>query len=374
MKTIERYVFGAFFTSFLLAFLVLTFVMTIGLMVQIVGYVLDGVSLGLVGRFALVSFPETLQWTVPLGLLVASVLVFSRLSADSEIAAMRACGIHLLAVMKWPLAFAALMTALACYVNNEIVPLGHEVRNDLKTKVSVATAIDLLEPGQVIDDFPKAKIYFDSKEGNWLYGLTVIDYSSPRVERMVQAAKARVESQGRDVTLVLYEMTVDPIDADHPGMAHAHRYSYVMRDALKPRERDLRKAKDLRLKELLSRIREVAARAGQAAGADGAARAAEKKLRKRDLAKLKVELSKRFVFAMASLSFVLVGIPLGIRAQRRESSVGMAISLAISLGYYAVTMLMISLYKVPAIHPEALIWLPVAVCFALAAAFIRKRL
>ena len=37
MKTIERYVFGAFLTSFFLAFLVLSFVLTVGLMVQIVG-------------------------------------------------------------------------------------------------------------------------------------------------------------------------------------------------------------------------------------------------------------------------------------------------------------------------------------------------
>ena len=82
MRTIEKYVFGAFMSSFFLAFLVLSFVLTISLMVQIVGYMLKGVPVRLVGRFAVVSFPETMQWTIPLGLLVASILVFSRLSAD----------------------------------------------------------------------------------------------------------------------------------------------------------------------------------------------------------------------------------------------------------------------------------------------------
>ena len=100
MKTLERYVFTSFLTSFLLAFLVLTFVLTIGLLFQIVGFILDGLSPALIGRFVLVSFPETLQWTVPLALLVSSILVFSRLSADSEIAAMRACGVNLLTVSK----------------------------------------------------------------------------------------------------------------------------------------------------------------------------------------------------------------------------------------------------------------------------------
>ena len=83
MKSLERYVFGSFLSSFFLAFLVLSFVLTISLMVQIVGYMLQGVPMDIVGHFALVSFPETMQWTVPLALLVSSILVFSRLSADS---------------------------------------------------------------------------------------------------------------------------------------------------------------------------------------------------------------------------------------------------------------------------------------------------
>ena len=94
MKTIERYVFGSFLSSFILAFVVLSFVLTIGLLVQIVGFIMDGVPMSLVGEFCMVSLPETLQWSVPLALLVSSVLVFSRLSADSEIAAMRSESLH----------------------------------------------------------------------------------------------------------------------------------------------------------------------------------------------------------------------------------------------------------------------------------------
>ena len=137
MKTLQRYVFSSFLTSFFLAFLVLSFVLTIGLMVQIVSYILSGVQMELVARFALVCFPETMQWTIPLALLVSSVLVFSRLSADSEIAAMRACGVNILSVMRWPLVFAATMTLLGLFINNEIVPRGHEIRRSLAKRITV---------------------------------------------------------------------------------------------------------------------------------------------------------------------------------------------------------------------------------------------
>ena len=385
MKTLERYVFGSFLSSFVLAFLVLSFVLTIGLLVQIVGYIMDGVPMSLVGEFCMVSLPETLQWSMPLALLVSSVLVFSRMSADSEISAMRACGVNILSVMKWPVAFAVLCTLLGFWVNNEIVPRGHEIRRTLKTKVSVRTGLSVLEPGRVIDDFPKVKLYFGRKEGNWVYDLVVLDYSNPKVDRMITADKALITQSGADINMELYHMTVDPVDEKHRTMARANRFVYAMKDVIKNSEYTKR-PKDFRFFETLREIgslAQAAAKPSDKAQVDVSKIKDEKILRYledqkdrplRDLSCLKVELNKRFVFAMASLCFVLIGIPLGIRSQRKESSVGMAISLAVSLGYYVMVILMLSAEEVYRIHPECLIWLPVAVCLVLAAWFTRKHL
>ena len=386
MKTLERYVFGAFLSSFFLAFLVLSFVLTVGLMVQIVRYMLQGIPVDLVGRFAFVSFPETLQWTIPLALLVASVLVFSRLSADSEIAAMRACGVNLLTVVRAPLLFAFACTLLGLFVNNEIVPRGHEVRRNLARRISVGAGLELLEPGRVIDDFPKVKIYFEEKEGNWLRDLIVLDFSNPRVDRMITASKALVTSEGRDVVLDLHGMTVDPLDEDNPGMARAARFQYRVKDALKDRTYK-RREKDFRFFEILSEIRlakadvkdpqaaaERRAREGRAKGAVAKELKLVKKSLKSQLSNLRTEFQKRLVFAFASICFVLVGVPLGIRAQRRESSIGIAIALVTALGYYLVVILMTSLEKNYAVRPDLLIWLPVVLCAALASYLIPKNL
>ena len=396
MKTIERYVFGAFLTSFFLAFLVLSFVLTVGLMVQIVGYMLQWIPVDLVARFAFVSFPETMQWTIPIALLVSSILVFSRMSADSEVAAMRACGVNLLTVTRWPLLFAVVCTALGVFVNNEIVPRGHQVRRDLTRRISVGAGLELLEPGRVIDDFPKVKIYFEEKEGNWLKDLIVLDFSNPKVDRMVTAAKALVTSEGRDVVLDLHGMTVDPLDERNPGMARAARFQYRVKDALKDRTYK-RKVKDFRFLEMMDKIREAksdvknpevaAARKAKERleKADGRDRTEKKdavakelklgkKVFKRQLSELRTEFQKRMVFALASICFVLVGIPLGIRAQRRESSIGMAIALVVALGYYLVVILMTSMDKSYAVRPDLLIWLPVVLCAALAGYLIPKNL
>ena len=371
MKTIERYVFGSFLSSFLLAFLVLSFVLTIALMVQIVGYIMDGVPMSLVGEFCAVSLPETLQWSMPLALLVSSILVFSRMSADSEIAAMRACGINIVSVMKYPLC-----TMLGFWVNNEIVPRGHEVRRNLKARVSVEAGLSVLEPGRMIDDFPKAKVYFSKKDGNWLYDLVVLDQSNPDFDRMVTADKALVSQNGADINLDLYHMTVDPVDAEHNTIARANRFSYTLKDVIR-KTSYYRRTKDFRLRELLGKIREAEEsmkRPLEDGGGDDQSAEAILAFKQREASSLKVEASKRLVFAMASICFVLVGIPLGIRSQRRESTVGMAISLAVSLGYYVIVILMLSCDEMYAARPWLLIWLPVVACFLFAGWLVRKHL
>ena len=95
---------------------------------------------------------------------------------------------------------------------------------------------------------------------------------------------------------------------------------------------------------------------------------------KRYLSDIQTEFQKRWVFAFASVCFVLVGIPLGIRAQRKESSIGMAISLVVALSSYMIVILMSSLSKNFRAEPEILIWLPVVACLALAAYLVPKNL
>jgi lipopolysaccharide export system permease protein len=309
---------------------------------------------------------------MPLALLVSSVLVFSRMSADSEIAAMRACGVNLLSVMKWPIVFALFCTFLGFYINHEVATRGHEVRRSLKAKVSVETGLDVLEPGRVIDDFPKVKIYFGAKEGNWLYDLIIMDYSNKAVDRMITAAKALVTSEGRDVTLDLYQMTVDPLDAEHPTMARANRFQYVVKDALR-QKKYRKKEKDFRFFELLDEIDKAEAQVTAATGSSRT-KGTERFLAKTWLSCLKVEFSRRMVFALASLCFVLVGVPLGIKAQRRESTVGMAVALVVSLGYYMIVILMLSLEKNFRAQPEWLMWVPVVLCGILASRLIPKNL
>ena len=363
MKIIERYVLQSFLTAFFLAWLVLSFVMTIGLRVKITQLLIEGLPIRAVGLFMLVGFPETLQLTVPLSLLVSSLLVFSRLSADSEIAAMRACGVNLLTIMKWPVVVAALCTALGFYVNNEIVPRGHDVRRDIRSLISVEIGIDMLEPGRFITDFPNMTLWFARKEGNWLSDLLVFDRSQKGLTREIRAEKALVSTNGLDIVLEMYKVRVDPIEADRPGVASADRFKHVIPDALKRRSTK-RKEKDMRFLEISREIRELKV------NAEGL----PLEVRDKMLSIYRTKLQTRFVYAFASVFFVLIGVPLGIRTHRKESTIGMALSLVVALTFYLGVIVANALEALPAFQPHLLVWLPVAICAVIAGVLVPKNL
>ena len=223
----------------------------------------------------------------------------------------------------------------------------------------------------MIDDFPKMKIYFSSREGNWLHNLIVLDQSNPKFDREITAKKALISSEGRDLCLDLYNLTVDPMDEAHPGMARAARYQHRLENVLKSGKYK-RKEKDFRFFEMLSAISRAKDSVKKTTGT--AKKGSKKYFAKRYLSDIQTEFQKRWVFAFASICFVLVGAPLGIRAQRKESSIGMAISLGVALTYYMVIILMSSLSKNFRAQPEFLIWIPVLVCMLLASYLIPKNL
>src|SRR6185369_13814871 len=71
-----------------------------------------------------------------------------------------------------------------------------------------------------------------------------------------------------------------------------------------------------------------------------------------------MEINKRISNALATIAFALLAVPLGITAQRKETSVGFAISLAIGLVYYLLFFVTNLAHDRPKYHPELLVWAP----------------
>jgi lipopolysaccharide export system permease protein len=354
MRILERYVTGSFLTALFLGWVVLTFVLAVGLLVKVTSLIVRGLPIDLVGRYLLAGVPETFSLTIPLAVLIGTLLVFGRLSADGEIAAMRACGVDLLRIMSWPLLVGALLAGFCFYVNNEVTPPSHEARRRLTASAGVGVGLDMLEPGRFIEDFRNMKIWFESRSGNWLSNVIIFDRSQPGVTREIRAERALVEARGDDIRVELHHVRVDPYQADRPGHATADRMTHVIPGALKVRKYEP-KIKDLRLAGLFQAMDRV--RCGTGGLPPEAAAGARSELR--------FELQRRLASACAPFCFVLIGVPLGIRAQRRESTIGVALALAVSFGFHVVQILAEAVSLQPKYQPHLIVWIPVAACLVM---------
>jgi lipopolysaccharide export system permease protein len=436
MKTIERYVVGSFLTAFFLSWLVLTFVLSIGLLVKVTSLMARGMPVAVVGRYFLTGIPETLGFTIPIAVLVGAMLVFGRLSADSEIAAMRACGINLLRIMFWPLLFALGMSMVCYYIQSEVAPGGEEERTRLASETSTSMGIDLMEPGVFNEGPNHMRIWFAARVGNELTDLRIYDKTKAGLDREIRAERARITRKGNDLLLDLYEAGIDPFYEDRPGAAKASRFSHVVPDAFRQSNRP-RRVRNCGSRDLLRMLPEAVLlnrHADQASAvlqscplcrlAGNAARPtcrkpvhelarslrdtagfADPKLLERlrrtcpacverrcldaghgrillaaraiDQARtlpteIRIELHKRLALSCAAFCFALIGIPLGIRAHRRESTLGVAIGLGIALLFYLAMILADALKKSPDLHPYWIVWVPILLCCVVAAFLIPK--
>ena len=89
--------------------------------------------------------------------------------------------------------------------------------------------------------------------------------------------------------------------------------------------------------------------------------------------KVALVIEDKFNTALAALTFAVVGVPLGIKVSRRETSANLGVAVLLALGYYLLTVMIGWLDRHPEYRPDLLLWLPNAV-FLLLGAWLFSRI
>jgi len=361
-KIVHRYVFREIAVPFLIGLSIFTLVLLIARLLKLIELVVNrGVPILDVVRLLADIMPAFLEVTVPMAMLLAILVAFGRLSADSEIVALRSSGLSLYQLIAPVALFVALATVATGALSLFGRPWGNRQLKAALYDMARTRASAGIRPQVFNDDFPGLVIYTEG-----------IDAASDRL-RHVLVADERDNSQHNTIFAREALMIPDPAaqvltlrlrdgfirtvqargDAEYQTQFESYDVNLDLRQGFggdRQRERD---PKELTLGQLR---RAIAAK--RAAG--------------RPYGPELVAYHRNFSIPFACVVFGLVAVPLGVQPVRAARSRGFAASLAIIFVYYVLLSGGQALAEQGLVPAVVGLWLP-NVVFAAFGAYLFRR-
>lgn len=372
MSTLHRYLFKDYLMNFFMSLAVTTLVLYLGSVMKGLDQISNGVAGGLLLQIFSLNIPNILTFSIPISTLVASVLLFGRLSVDGEITAMRSGGLGIWQIIS-PVVFCGVILSLICLViHNEIAPESRYRLRSALLNVDQMDPIDLLDEGRFVR-FPSLVFWISEKKGYDLKDVEIYELNDEGVT--VQTLRAQTgkvipypEEKSMRVHLnevqVLYPDEIHPEDLTRARVINMESYDFDLDFASLIRNNTpFRNIKDMRIKQLFTTVRHVDEYFPDLNGR----RLEETRM------KALVEIHKRLGLSMGCLSFALLGIPLGMTNRRKPSSKGIPIAVALVIIFYAFFIGSDSLRNFPWMFPDYLIWIPV-ICWQLTGIWLIQRI
>ena len=364
MKLIDRFVSRELLVNVLFAIAVLSLVLVVGNIFRKLLPLLVNHDVPMEYLIAFIAYvlPFSLIFTIPWGLLTAILLVFGRLSADNELIALRSNGVSITRICIPLGAIAVICTAICVWLNVQVAPAAQEKLRSTIFDLATRNPMALFGSDQVIDQFPGRRIYVGKKEGNKLENITVFEMNDKSLPVKVTYARTgmlEADLANKQILMHLYQARYQERDDKDPFNLHKIRDGINMVEGTLPisleelyekeKKRPYRSA--LSIEQLLEQLKSENTRERSAS---------------------RTELNKRFSFPFACVAFAIIGVPLGVTAHRRETSIGFAMALIVATTYFLFVIIGDTLRGNPHAHPELLVWFPNVLFIVLGVLLFRR--
>ncbi len=305
-------------------------------------------SMWITVKIALLLVPTMLTFTIPAGLLAAVLIIFGRMSSDRELLAVKASGIGLAPIVAPVIIIAAFCSLLEFYLVASVEPKCREETSDMMHDIVTSNPQALFTPQIVLDKIPGLRIYFEKKINNEMHHVFIW----------------QLDEQGNLVNSIRADRADVTVDIEHQVLLIT---LYDERGERYPDLRDIAKMEP----------GETAGQGQLSISLNSFYEKAHKQLSWMTLPEISevieamqggqtgelatpylTEFQARISFALACLTFVIVGMPLAIQTQRRETSIGLMTALGIVLIYWLLVVLGRALRSHTGFYPELIAWTP----------------
>lgn len=370
INIIDRYIGWQVLLASFFAVVILSVVLVLGnIFKEVLTQLVDrpDISIGFVIKFMLYVLPFSLSLTIPWGFLTAILLIFGRLSADNELVSLRMAGLSMARICASIVVLAVGLTLLCFWLNMSVSPVMKMKIKDMLPNMIFNLAKDnpagLFSDHQVMSDIPGHMVYAEKTEDGLMNFQMIKLDSFKRPEVFVTAKKVKLSSEMVDGTpsmILEMEDAYFELKADDDPKNFVETLPYLAEyapmsislDSLKKNNK-VPKPDTLRFGDLMNELKKEDLSRGRRSS-------------------LRTEVSMRFSFSLACVTLALIGVPLGITAQRRETSIGFAMSLLVGITYFLLMTIAEMMRVKEHLFPYLLVWLPNIIFLGLGVYLFRR--
>jgi len=295
--------------------------------------------------------PNTLTVTIPTAVLAGILLGLSRLAADSEVTAMRACGVGALSFVR--IVSILSLTALALGLVNALYFAPHGAADLLKLEEQLKTsqASVAIEPRVFYEDFKDKVLYVQdvrpSANASWRHVFLADLTEQPTNPNITTADQASVSnSNNGDSQSLLMHL----VNAGQHHISPTDPNSYdISTDASYDLPLQLESQDDIHISRTSTHVQALSFRELWQRTHTGDANS-------HDARAARIEFNIRFSYPFACLVLMLIGVPLGLSSKRGGKSTGFVLTLLLVFAYYLLSNIGVAFAKSGKLSPFLGVW------------------
>jgi LPS export ABC transporter permease LptF/LPS export ABC transporter permease LptG len=347
MRILTRYILKEIISHSLLGLLIFTFVIFIrplGSLLELV--VRRNLPLASMLTLFLLPLPGILVLTIPMAVLVGTLIGLSRMAADGEVIAARAAGIGLAQFVRPVMMLAVAGWGITLWMSSSLSPQAARKLERMGSGLKASQVPYELQPRVFIEQFPNQLLYLEdvSGSGSRWRGVFLAD-TTQRDQLKVTLAESGVlvnEPAQNSLRLHLEQGTTHEYDPRTPQQYSIT--SFTDTDIPIPLGQAGTPAAEQRLPQMLT-VSQLLENVRNSRGRQAAL----------------VELHYRFALPVAAIVLALVGISLGLSTRKGGKAVGLMLTILLVFVYYIIMAFGWSFAKQGRLSPAAGLWLANAV-------------
>jgi LPS export ABC transporter permease LptF/LPS export ABC transporter permease LptG len=351
LRRLDRYVISETVGPLVLGFSIYTFIMLVRFLFRSADMIIRrGLSPDEVGRLVLYSLPNILVLTIPMALLFGILIAIGRLASDSELIAMRACGISLFTLYRPILLLSAVLASVNIYLSAYVLPRANNALQVQMLDILAQTAARQVEPRVFYEEWEGFVLYvFGTEPDSDAWNGVFLAPSVPQGLNAVTVARTgrlQVDKAGEAIVLHLEGALTHKVD-----LARPENYELIRHDTLDVVLDDQFTSNQRAKLTATKGVRELTL-------TELGRWAKDPKIDPEQRRLARVEIHKKLAIPGACLVFGLFAVPLGFNNRRGGKSSGFALSIAVIMAFYVLLSNGEDAARVGRIPPWLAMWFP----------------